>query len=227
MKWQSLRSQGGPFVYRVTLEPFPLAATARQEWAEVLRRLLTASALNQLEWEVFAQCNALHIDSAKNSLSARGRDWMPEMVLGMFPDGVPPSLYTPEEIMALAPGEWPRPMSHQMLRISKNGSARMEAVATFAGSGSLAAYLPTAGNGLAEFSEVLRATIEDSTFGSFPSNVPIFGCSTALNVGKVPLLDQALNHVSAAVWEDYLHGEACVMLASPLETLLPEIKAKA
>lgn len=226
MKWQSLRSRGGPFVYRVTLEPFPLSATARQEWAEALRRLLTAAALNQPEWEVFAQCNALHIDSAKNSLSKRGGEWMPEMVLGMFPDGAPPSLYTPDEIMALAPGEWPRPMSHQMLRISKAGAARMEAVSTFAGSGSLAAYLPKPGNGLAEFSEVLRTTIEDSTFGAFPSNVPMFACSTALNVGKVPLLDQALNHISAAVWEDYLHGEACVMLSVPVESLVPEIKAK-
>ena len=223
--WQSLRKAGKPYVYRVQLQPYPLSSSLRNTWSALVQELIkTYPAAGSTEWEVFLQINGMHLDNTKDVLPERGKDWMPEVAMGLFPDGPPPALYTEDDILSLSPGELPRPMSHQLLRISKEGPPRAEAAGLFAGSGALALCLPRYKGAVEALSEPLRKTITDLTFRSFPKNLPLLTFSTADNAGKVPMLDQVLESVSVSLWEDYGNGAACLVADQPLDQWLATLK---
>jgi len=221
MNCQIVPTVPGYFAYRLTPGKFPLAVEPRAAWRDIAAAILTAPTEGAPpEWEVFAQFNALHLDPAKNQLSRRGAAWIPEMCLGLFPGEPPPALYTDEEIMALTPGQNPRPLFHQLLRISKEGDPRREALNTFAGTGALACVQYRTEGSAEGLSEVLRATIEEDAFTAFPLNVPLISARTARLFAEEKAVQAMLPHIRQAIHEDHLTGEISLFLTAPIEKVL-------
>lgn len=97
---------------------FPLSDDDSAYTLAWLERFLAAAAKpgETLHDNVLLQYTQLHLANAGNILSARGREWMPSLGLGVCP-GEAPRLWTREDFTELGLGERPRPLMNQLFLV--------------------------------------------------------------------------------------------------------------
>lgn len=85
--------------------------------------------------EIFFQYTQLELGDAAARLSAHGREWMPKVGLGVWPDRPAPCMYKPEDITSLGIGERPRRIMYQLFQVTTGLEARHQALEVMLGTG--------------------------------------------------------------------------------------------
>ncbi|HUA20141.1 MAG TPA: hypothetical protein VMB25_15440 [Bryobacteraceae bacterium] len=138
---------------------------------ELVRRL-AASAPTV---ETFIQFESLHLADGASHVSRNGRQWMPMMGLGVWPDREPPKIWTVEEFQELVPGEKPRPLMNIALRVTGAREARHQARDVLVGRGTIIQLFANLDSEklLANARELLLPPIQDPSFKAFPFYIPL------------------------------------------------------
>jgi hypothetical protein len=108
-------------------------------------------------------------------LSSHGREWLPRLGLGVWPDRQPPTIWTKEDFRNLAPGEKPRTLMDQVFRITKSHEARVDAADTMLGLGAIVQVF-TRDSGeeyLKKARALLLPPIKDPSYTCFPFYIPL------------------------------------------------------
>lgn len=154
-------------------------------------------------------------------LSQHGRDWIPKLGLGIWPDRPAPSLWTPKDFEDLAPGEKPRRLMYQVLRITKSIEARENARDTLLGLGTVLQIICSAPDA---FLEKMRSTflksITEPSFSCFSFYVPLFEANT-LSRASASDLESWMGGASVYVRES-AEDKAILLLAA--ESLVPILR---
>ena len=173
----STKALAGPWAAGlIPLSGFPAAeaeiAPVRDFLGRVVAHLVER---HRAALETFVQLTTLHLDDGARRVSANGREWMPSMGLGAWPNREPPHGWTQEELQALVPGEKLRPMMDIVLRIGvlQKGDAARDAML---GVGSILQFVvpPVPDQFLSATRALLLPPITDPCFTSFPFYVPLF-----------------------------------------------------
>lgn len=125
--------------------------------------------------ETFIRFAHLHLGDGPSRLSSHGREWMPMMGLGVWPDREPPTTWKLEELQDLAPGEKVPPLMDIVLRVTGSPEARSQARDVMLGLGTviqLVSAIDTEGL-LAATGKLLRPAIQDPSLTAFPFYMPL------------------------------------------------------
>ena len=190
---------------------------------------LTAALLQawKLKAEVFFQFTELHQADAAQRLADHGREWIPAVGLGVWPDRPPPAIWTREVMENLKEGESPPTLMHQMFRVTTGAEARDKARDTMLGLGTIIQILTTDDGDafLAKARQVLLPPIRDPAFTCFPYYIPIFDAAS-LQKASAPQLDEWSCGASAYVRETY-HDRGIVRGSrGPLGPVLEKLGAR-
>jgi hypothetical protein len=160
----------------IPVSRFPVPPDERASLVVILR-MLSGEFLRtpELSAEVLLQFNQIHVENGATLLSERGRSWMPQPGLGVWPDREPPTLWTKEDFEMLPIGARPRPLSYQVFRISGAQSARDEARDVMLGRGSIIEIVVEGPSQdfLKQSKEVLLPKITERAFRSYGLYVPL------------------------------------------------------
>lgn len=163
-------------VYLLPVSGFPMPEQESRPLAGAIRRL---TALVSKEWklfpEVFIQFAQVHLGDAKIRLASHGREWIPTLGLGVWPDRPAPTIWKREEFMNLGVGEKPPRLMHQVFRVSASPEARAGARESMFGLGTIVQIMTCdeQGSFLQKARETLLPPIVDPSFTSFPFYVPL------------------------------------------------------
>lgn len=147
----------------------------------------------KLQSEVAVQIICLHHADGPARMMKNGAKWMPMVGLGVFPNEPPPTIWAPADFEDLAPGEMPRPLMHQVLRITAGQEERDGARRALLGLGTIVqVWRSEVGQPLLNaWSEVLVPPITDPAFLGFPVYVPLLSAAS-LAVASAPQLEEWL-----------------------------------
>lgn len=155
-----------------------------------------------------------HKDGSAIRFSSKGKDWLPKLGLGVWPDRPAPTIWTPEEFDNLVPGQKPRTLRNHVFEISRSDSAREEARKSMLGWGSVIQVLRRKGEPFLERArQALLPRITDPCFNCFPF--------------YVPLLDRkSLTHQDPSEMKSWLCGASIYIRESPEDSGLLIISAE-
>lgn len=160
----------------VSFDCIPIPPTIREPARQMVDGLISHLETSaHLSAEYFLQFNQLHHENASSRLSESGREWMPQLGLGVWPDREPPTLWVEDEFHNLAPGEVIRPLMHQVFRVSKPEPARHDAMNKMFGIGSGLTILLRDGDTdfLRRATELLLPRIEEPSLRGYEFYVPL------------------------------------------------------
>jgi hypothetical protein len=163
--------------YLLRVSGFPMPEPELTPVKELLRELTAVLAKeHRLSSEVLVQFAQLHLGDGYLRLSAHGREWLPEVGLGVWPDRDPPTLWTVGYFASLRVGETPRPPMYQLLRITTAVEMRNQARDVMLGLGTILQIMTSDDTVtlLKKTKAVLHALIKDPSFTSFPFYIPLF-----------------------------------------------------
>ncbi|HEY6370007.1 MAG TPA: hypothetical protein VIX37_05470, partial [Candidatus Sulfotelmatobacter sp.] len=125
----------------------------------------------------------LHIGDGSARFSQHGREWMPALGLGVWPDREPPTLWTKQYFQSLTGDENPRPLMYQVYRLT--AGSKDKARNTMLGLGTVLQIMTrdNADAVLERMRAQLRAPIKHPSFTSFPFYVPLL---EGKSVGGIP-----------------------------------------
>jgi hypothetical protein len=140
-----------------------------------LEKLVKMAGENSACVETFIQLATLHLADGATHLSKNGRQWMPAMGLGVWPDREPPTGWTVEEMQQLVPGEQLRPLMNIALRVSGPVGARHQARDVLIGRGTIIQMFSNLQSDalLSGARDLLLPPIQDPSFTSFPYYIPL------------------------------------------------------
>jgi hypothetical protein len=194
-----------------------------------IRRLLqqlTAALVKtwSLSLEVFIRFTQLHLEDGSARLSTYGREWIPSMGLGVWPDREPPTLWTVEELQNLMPDEKARPLMELFLRVTTSAESRNQARDVMLGlgcimqvmnSGDTKKYLSTTG-------KLLLPPIKDRTYRGFPFYVPLLETKSIVGA-SADQLGSWFCGASAYIRESPEDGGILIAVAEPLGPILSSL----
>lgn len=163
----------------VTCFPIPDAELAAAR--PLLSRLTAALAQEwKLKWEVFLQFTELHQRDAAQRMVDHGKDWIPLVGLGVWPDQPPPTIWTREVMEQLREGESPPTLMYQVFRITTGLGARDKARDIMLGLGTIVQIMTTDDTDpfLAKARRALLPPIQDPAFTCFPYYIPMFNAAS-------------------------------------------------
>ena len=177
--------------------------------------------------EVFVQFNQLHRGDGPARLAANVRAWMPQSGLGAFPDEPPPAGYTKEDFEDLAPGEKPRPLVHQLFRITTSQQARDQAQDVMLGLGTVVrAWISGKTEAFLDRGrQLLLPPIKDPMFTAFPFYVPLFQLKT-LAGARPAQLDDWFCGASVYIRESAEDNAILIASREPLEPIFKQLGGK-
>jgi hypothetical protein len=155
---------------------FPIAEEQRPFVRQFLARLSTALRReSKLSLDVFLQLFCLRLGGGSDLVSSHGRNWMPKLGLGVWPDRSAPTFWTKDDFAELEPGAKPRTLMHQVLQVTKSEDARLDAINVMQGLGSAMQVMACDGSEtfLKNARETLLPPIKDPSFTCFPFYVPL------------------------------------------------------
>ncbi len=129
------------------------------------------------------QLNQLHLDDGVQRIGDHGREWIPQVGLGVWPDRPAPTMWTMDDFKELGVGEKPRELMYQVLRVTTTPAARESAQNVMLGLGAVLQILVPDSNDLflARSGKFLLAGIQDAAYTCFPFYVPLVQISTLTN----------------------------------------------
>ena len=177
--------------------------------------------------EVFVQFNQLHRRDGPARFGAYVRAWMPRVGLGAFPDEPPPAGYTKEDFEGLAPGEKPRPLMHQLFRITTSQQARDQARDVMLGLGTVVQVWISGKTEvfLDRGRQLLLPPIKDPMLTAFTFYVPLFRVKTLAGASTAQLEDW---FCGASVYIRESAEDNAILIASrePLESIFKQLGGK-
>jgi hypothetical protein len=192
--------------YRAAVIPLSTFPAPEEELAVVrgflgnLVRLLVDRHHGSLD--TFLQLTQLHLGDGSQRVSAHGREWMPSMGLGVWPDRDAPHGWTNDELQSLVPGETLRPMMDIVLRVGVQNKGN-DARDVMLGLGTVLQFVVSDPD---QFLRAARALlwppIKDPSYTAFPFYVPLFEL-------------RAVSGASESDLEKWLCGARAVIRESP------------
>jgi hypothetical protein len=189
--------------------------------------LFTATAVGQLKLsvEVFVHMTRLqHRGGSSVRFSSHGREWLPKLGLGIWPDRPPPTLWTQQDFRNLAPGEMPRNLMDQVFLISKSAEAKENARDIMLGVGAVVQVLtpdPTA-TFLKNAQDLLLPPIKDPSYSCFPFYVPLLEKKSILGATQGQL-DSWFCGASLYIRESFEDAGLLIASRVPLDPVVRKI----
>jgi hypothetical protein len=154
---------------------YPVAPGSEQGYVAAVAALLNRlPAFSQPRpSELFLQWDRCRPDHEVMTLREHARVWQPEIGLGVWLDREPPTMWSPEEFVAAAPGTL-RPLMHHLFRLQRDDKAQDSAWRRLLGSGVLlrvACAVPDAF--VAGATEFLHPRIMETSLTGFPFYAPL------------------------------------------------------
>jgi len=123
--------------------------------------------------ETFIQFTQLHLGDGAKRLASRGREWLPRMGLGVWPDREPPHGWTLDELRDLLPTEKVRPLMDVVLRITSKDKQN-DARDAMLGTGTVLQFIVSnAAEFLNSARNLLLPPITDPSYTAFAFYVPL------------------------------------------------------
>lgn len=193
----------------VPVSRYPIPEHERASIRTLLNELTSAlSATYRVSTEVFIHMAHLqHKDGSAIRFSSEGRNWLPKMGLGVWPDRPAPAIWSRVDFENLTPGERPRTLRNHVFQITRSREAREAARNSMLGWGSVIQIMSIEGGDLLlqKTKQLLLPLITDPSFSCFPFYIPL------LERKSVTLHD-------AGVVESWLCGASVYIRESPEDT---------
>jgi hypothetical protein len=164
---------------------FPLPEPECGRLAGILRKISEAAAKRwNLFSEVFLELEQMKGLDCRYRFADHGRDWLPEVGLGVWPDRDPPALFTREEFENWLPGTPMRELLCEVFRISTSPGQRSEARDAMLMFGPVVEILTpdTTAEFLGKMKPVYLDFIESRAHRCFPYYVPLLEGKTLENM---------------------------------------------
>jgi len=190
-------------------------------------RELTATLLldGSLSLEIFVQLMQLHWGGGPEKLAQHGREWLPMLGLGVWPDREPPRFWTMEDFKDLTPGEKPRTLMDQVFRISAPTEARLNARDVLLGLGTIVQIITpeTTEVFLRRARSVLLPPITDPSYTCFPFYVPLLEAKSIVSA-RMEEIENRLCGASVYVRESKQDNGVLIVSRDPLRGVLDRLK---
>ena len=175
----------------------------------------------KLSIEVFIQLMQLHWGGGPEKLAANGREWLPSLGLGVWPDREPPRFWSMEDFKNLTPGEKPRTLMDQVFRVTAPMGARLGACSILLGLGTLVQIFTrdTSEVFLERTKSVLLPPIKDPSYTCFPFYVPLLEAKSIASCSSADL-DQWICGASLYVRESKQDNGILIVSKDPLKDVL-------
>jgi hypothetical protein len=162
--------------FLIPLPAFPVPEEERAPVREFVRKVIAQLVKQQgCKLETFIQLTQLHLGDGASRLSNHGKEWMPSMGLGVWPDREPPHSWTMGELQDLVPGDKLRSMMDIALHVTRpeEGDNVRDVML---GLGTVLQFVLPAGTEefLSAARHLLFSPIKDPSFTSFPFYIPLF-----------------------------------------------------
>ncbi len=152
--------------------------------------------------ETFVQFTQLHLGDGAKRLSSRGREWLPRMGLGVWPDRDPPHSWSIEELRDILPGEKVRPLMDIALRVTAPAK-QDEARDAMLGIGTVLQFIVPDREGFIKAArDLLLPPITDPSYTSFAFYVPL-------------LQGASIRNATAGQLESWMCGARAFLRESP------------
>jgi hypothetical protein len=201
---------------------FPLKANELQSAKLLLDSIRTAMSTEAgLSTEIFIQLEQLPNGPGRRLFSQKGREWIPEIGLGVWIRREPPARWTAEEFMDRAPGEPLKPLMYNVFRITSSGLAKNDAFSQMLEFGSVITILmkQSTETFLQNTDARFRPPIKDRTYACFPYYVPILEAKD-LNEASVEQLHSWLCGANVYIRESFEDSGIIVVSDVPFEPIL-------
>lgn len=211
--------------YCLPVAGFPIAAPNLPSFAKVLRCLTEALAnARGLTIETFLQFNQFHFGDASTRFSDHACEWMPQLGLGVWPDREPPTLWTKEEFENLGAGARPRPLMHQVFRLSASQEVTKNACELMLGFGTIVQMMTTESGDslLGKTRALLLPPIKEPVLSSFPFYVPLLN-GKSLETASTEQLEAWFCGASAYIRESVEDRAILIASREPLRLILEEM----
>ena len=206
---------------------FPVPEVELAPVRELVQRLtFTIQQEGNLSAEVFVQFAHLHVGDGSERLRRHGRDCLPELGLGVWPDREPPELWTAEYFASLGPGEKPRPLMHQVYRLAGSAEARAKASTEMLGRGTIVHVLtPHPTKELLEKCRAILLPPLRTPFTAFSFYVPLLEAAS-VRAATAPQMEAWLAGVEVYIRESVEDTGVVIIARQPLEPILEKLGAK-
>jgi len=188
---------------------------------------LTATLLQDgsLSLEVFIQLMQLHWGGGPERLAAHGREWLPMLGLGVWPDREPPRFWTMEDFKNVTPGEKPRTLMDQIFRISTTIEARLDACSVLLGLGTIVQMMTVDSSDvfLERARSVLLSPITDPSYTCFPFYLPLLEAKSIAS-HSAEEIETWLCGASVYVRESKQDNGILIVSRDPLRGILNELR---
>lgn len=177
--------------------------------------------------EVFFQIAELHRGDASEKLGAKGREWIPMMGLGVWPDRERPRLWTMEDFKNMDPAVGPPKLMYQLFRVSTAQSQRGDAIRVMAGLGVLAVILahPPEDHYLSVSSPSLSANIRERALLGLPFYAPLLEAKS-LKDTAAEQLESWIGGASLYLRESPEDSGVLIVSREPLDSTFAELGAR-
>jgi hypothetical protein len=169
---------------------FPIGENEIGSLCEFVRALsIHTLAEWNLSLEAFLQYSQIVLGDGRARLVANGREWIPEMGLGVWPDREPPSLWTMADFENADMDGTMRPLMFQVFRVSTTQEAKLQAADVLLDLGAMILAL-VRGNPESFFDlgrTNLQSMIKEAALRCFPFYVPLLDCHSLLSASSEDL----------------------------------------
>jgi hypothetical protein len=200
----------------LAVSSFPMTGEELQKSLALMGSLTAAlSRKYGLSAETFLQLEQLKPAEARICLSDNGRDWLPEVGLGVWPNRDAPATWTQEEFMNIVPGEKLRPLMFQVFHVTASAATKAhDAMFAF---GSTLQILTTGPIDvvLQKAKAKFLPKINDRSYRSFPFYVPLLD-EEAVKTAPKGQLDEWLCGASAYIRGSYEDKGVLILSNVPL-----------
>ena len=174
--------------------------------------------------EVFLEFEQMKGLECRYRFADHGREWLPDLGLGVWPDREPPGLFTREEFENWIPGTKMREILCEVFRISASSEQRSKARDTMLRFGSVVEILTpnTTAEFLGKTKPVYLGFIESRAHRCFPYYIPLLEGKTLENM-TADQLSHWCPGVSVYVRESVQDQGVLIASTMPLSEILEEV----
>ncbi len=177
--------------YVVPLHALPLQPERRPILRDSVTRLVATLSETAKERSVFLLLDELHRDNAIREISRFGRQWRPEMGLGLRPEAEPPRYWT-EQDLTDRDHDSPLPaLKHTVAYLDTDEAGATHACDVMSGTGGLVQVLHTSLNDdlIAAWNKTFLPEIEEEGLAAYPIYVPLLSTASLIH-GETGALDR-------------------------------------
>lgn len=222
----SLAGEWNGFV--IPLPSFPAPERQLQPARELVRRV-TGQLLKHTggRLETFLQLTQLHLGDGAQRVSSHGKEWIPAMGLGVWPDREPPHAWTMTELRDLVPTDNLRPLMDIALHVTRSEQGG-NVCEVMLGLGTILQFVVPSIHGedfFAASKQLLLPPIKDPSYTSFPFYVPLFEAKSVAKATESQL-ESWLCGATACVRESPEDQGILIFAKAPMEQILSQAGVK-